>query len=260
MEEDSWKQHKELAWHQNETGMYIINARSPPEEDALVIKTLKIIQAENQRKKDDGVMDTKAKIETTVNVDSNDVSAETRNENLWISEQALAAIATEDFQTDRASALTHLAEDYLNGVRVDSASSCFGEKNLVFLHINANTASLDWKVSQVDHCSIDHRSFLAPKVAKHLAYDASITTVLEDEQGNTLNVSRRSCIVSRAMFHALRIRDAGCRCPACTQTHDIDSHHIRHWAQGGETSMENLVTLCRFHHGLLHKEAYRACP
>jgi hypothetical protein len=55
------------------------------------------------------------------------------------------------------------------------------------------------------------------------------------------------------MSHALRIRDGGCRYPGCTQNHYTDSHHIKHWAHGGETSMENLVTLCRFHHGLLHK-------
>jgi len=266
LEDDSWRQHKELAWHQDETGMYIINARLPPEEGALVIKALEVIQAENQRKKDDAMIDAKAKIEaeteTTVNVDSNNVSAETFNEKLLLSEPGVselvpAGMAGQDFQTDRASALTHLAENYLNGVRVDSTSNSLGEKYQVFLHINANAASLDWKVSQADHCSIDHRSFLAPEVAKRLACDASLTTVLEDDQGNTLNIGRRSRIVPRAMSHALRIRDAGCRYPGCTQTHYTDSHHIKHWAQGGETSMENLVTLCRFHHRLLHKGAYR---
>jgi hypothetical protein len=245
LEDDCWRQHKELAWHQDETGMYIINARLPPEEGALVIKALEFIQAENQRKKDDAIIDAKAKTETTVNVVSNNVSAETFNDKLLLSESGVselapAGLATQDFQTDRASALTHLAESYLNGVRVDGASSAtnsLGEKYQVFLHINANAASLDWKVSQADHCSIDHKHFLAPEVAKRLACDASLTTVLEDDQGNTLNIGRRSHIVPRAMSHALRIRDAGCRYPGCTQTHYTDSHHIKHWAQGGETSM-----------------------
>jgi hypothetical protein len=80
LEDDCWSQHKELAWHQNETGMYIINVRLPPEEGALVIKALTIIQAEHQRKKDDAIIHAKAKRETTVNVDSNNVSAETFND------------------------------------------------------------------------------------------------------------------------------------------------------------------------------------
>jgi hypothetical protein len=120
-------------------------------------------------------------METTVNVDSNNVSAETFNGKSGVSELAPARLATQDLQTDRASARTHLAESYLNGVRVGSASSSLGEKYQVFLYINANAASLDWKVSQADHCSIDHQYFLAPEVAKRLACDASLTTVLEDD-------------------------------------------------------------------------------
>ncbi|GHD21345.1 hypothetical protein GCM10007052_32020 [Halioglobus japonicus] len=26
-----------------------------------------------------------------------------------------------------------------------------------------------------------------------------------------------------------------------------------HWSEGGETSLDNLVTLCRFHHRQLHR-------
>jgi hypothetical protein len=33
----------------------------------------------------------------------------------------------------------------------------------------------------------------------------------------------------------------------------VDGHHVQHWAQGGETSLSNLVSLCRFHHRLLHE-------
>ena len=166
------------------------------------------------------------------------------------SDLAPAGLATQDFQADRASALTHLAESYLSGVRVDSTSSSLGEKYQVFLHINANAASLDWKISQADHCSVDHKNRLAPDVARHLACDANLTTMLEDDKGNTLSIGRRSRIVPRAMSHALRIRDAGCRYTGCAQNHYTGRHHIKHWAQGGETSMGNLLTLCRFHHGL----------
>jgi hypothetical protein len=233
-EEECWEQQKDLSWYQDETGMYVINALLPPEEGALVIKALEIIQSENKRKKAH---------EIEVNVDSNNVSAETFCEGM----------AMEDIQTDRASALIHLAESYLSGSRLDGASNSLGEKYQVFLHINANAANLDWKVNQGDNCNIDHKRFLTPSVAKRLACDASLTTVLEDDQGNVLNIGRRSRIVPRAMSHALRIRDAGCRFPGCSQNYYTDSHHIKHWAQGGETSMENLVTLCRFHHGLLHK-------
>ena len=54
-----------------------------------------------------------------------------------------------------------------------------------------------------------------------------------------------------------RIRDGGCRFPGCGQRRWTDAHHIRHWADGGETSLDNLVTLCRYHHRSLHREEYR---
>ena len=36
----------------------------------------------------------------------------------------------------------------------------------------------------------------------------------------------------------------------------VDAHHIQHWADGGETSMDNLVLLCRTHHRLVHEAGY----
>ncbi|MGH8914538.1 MAG: HNH endonuclease, partial [Acidimicrobiia bacterium] len=29
--------------------------------------------------------------------------------------------------------------------------------------------------------------------------------------------------------------------------------HLRHWAQGGETSLANLASLCRAHHRAVHE-------
>ncbi|NOX68935.1 MAG: HNH endonuclease [Gammaproteobacteria bacterium] len=49
------------------------------------------------------------------------------------------------------------------------------------------------------------------------------------------------------MRRALKARDQGCRFRACTHKHYIDGHHIEHWSRGGETSLANLVQLCRRH-------------
>jgi hypothetical protein len=34
------------------------------------------------------------------------------------------------------------------------------------------------------------------------------------------------------------------------------SEHLKHWADGGETSLDNLVTLCRYHHRQLHQGGF----
>jgi len=58
------------------------------------------------------------------------------------------------------------------------------------------------------------------------------------------------------MRRALKARDKNCRFPGCTHQHFIDGHHIKHWADAGETSLDNLVQLCRFHHRLVHEGGF----
>jgi hypothetical protein len=43
----------------------------------------------------------------------------------------------------------------------------------------------------------------------------------------------------------------------CTNRHYVHAHHVRHWAHGGRTSLDNLVLLCSFHHRLLHEGGFR---
>jgi hypothetical protein len=58
------------------------------------------------------------------------------------------------------------------------------------------------------------------------------------------------------MRRALRMRDEGCRFPGCTNDKFVDGHHIEHWADGGETNLNNLVLLCRRHHHLVHEGGF----
>ena len=160
-------------------------------------------------------------------------------------------------RTGRATALIHVAEHYLatggSGARPLTSSEAYQ----VFVHVNANDAGPDNRINGAHTCYADDRHSLAPHVVRQLACDASRRTVLENERGEVLNIGRRSRTVPRRIGHALRIRDGGCRFPGCGQRRWTDAHHIRHWAHGGETSLENLVTLCRYHHRSLHRGEYR---
>src|SRR5690606_20669563 len=40
-------------------------------------------------------------------------------------------------------------------------------------------------------------------------------------------------------------------------TRFVDAHHIEHWANGGETSLANLMLLCSAHHTLVHEGGFR---
>ena len=96
------------------------------------------------------------------------------------------------------------------------------------------------------------------ETSRRIACDSSIVAIREDENGEPLSIGRRSRTIPPPMRRALRARDKGCRFPGCTNTRFVDGHHIRHWADGGETSLDNLVLLCRHHHHLVHEGGF-AC-
>ncbi|MCY4646109.1 MAG: HNH endonuclease signature motif containing protein [Gammaproteobacteria bacterium] len=60
------------------------------------------------------------------------------------------------------------------------------------------------------------------------------------------------------MRRALEERDRGCRFPGCASRF-TEAHHVRHWADGGETSLSNLLLLCRRHHRAVHEGRVRVC-
>jgi len=37
----------------------------------------------------------------------------------------------------------------------------------------------------------------------------------------------------------------------------LEGHHVEHWADGGETSLSNLLGVCSFHHRYVHEYGYR---
>ena len=97
---------------------------------------------------------------------------------------------------------------------------------------------------------------VSAETSRRLCCDAGISVLSEDENGDTLNIGRKTRIIPPAMRRALRARDEGCRFPGCTHKHYIDGHHIQHWSQGGETRLANLVQLCRRHHRLVHEGGF----
>jgi len=94
------------------------------------------------------------------------------------------------------------------------------------------------------------------ETSRRIGCDCSKTTITEDENGEPLNIGRRSRTIPPPMRRALKARDGGCRFPGCTNHKYVDGHHIIHWADGGETSLDNLVLLCRHHHHLVHEGGF----
>ena len=99
---------------------------------------------------------------------------------------------------------------------------------------------------------------VSAETSRRLACDASRVIMTHDRSGRVLDVGRRTRIVPTAIRRALEHRegDPCCRFPGCTNR-ITDAHHVRHWADGGPTRLDNLVLLCRRHHRAVHEDGYR---
>ena len=94
---------------------------------------------------------------------------------------------------------------------------------------------------------------LSRTTSRQLACDCILTAIVIDETGNPINLARTARTVTATQKRALTARDHGCAFPGCGKPAAwTEGHHIRHWADGGPTDLNNLVLLCGFHHRLIH--------
>ena len=97
---------------------------------------------------------------------------------------------------------------------------------------------------------------ISVETARRLACDAATVGMQHGPDGEILDVGRRTRTISPALRRALHARDRQCRFPGCRNVR-VDAHHVRHWAHGGATALDNLVLLCRRHHRAVHEEGFR---
>ncbi len=153
------------------------------------------------------------------------------------------------FSARRADAIAEMAESYLaNG----PASSSTADRYQVMIHVTAETDN----GAETTNNYLENGPHVSAETSRRIACDSSISILHEDQNGQPLNIGRKSRVIPPAMRRALRARDEGCKFPGCTHKYFIDGHHIRHWADGGETALDNLVQLCRYHHRLVHEGGF----
>jgi len=74
-----------------------------------------------------------------------------------------------------------------------------------------------------------------------------------ERDGEPIGAGRSTRAISRRLRRALEHRDRCCVVPGCNATRGLHAHHIRHWEDGGETELDNLVLVCPHHHRQHHR-------
>jgi 5-methylcytosine-specific restriction protein A len=94
---------------------------------------------------------------------------------------------------------------------------------------------------------------LSAESLRMLACDAAVIPVVLDGAGQPLDVGRATRTIPDGLRRAVTARDRGCAHPGCDRPPSwCECHHLVPWEQGGQTTLDNLVMLCRPHHRLIH--------
>ncbi len=164
-------------------------------------------------------------------------------------EDAWARDGAEDARTApqrRADALGELCRRWLDS---SDRPAIAGERPHVT--VTVDLASLQGRLGR--ECELEDAGPITPETARRLACDASVSRVITSGGSEPLDVGRRTPVVPAGLRRALVVRDRGCRFPGCGRPQAwCDAHHVEHWADGGSTSLDNLLLLCRPHHRAVH--------
>ena len=123
------------------------------------------------------------------------------------------------------------------------------------LHVEAETLREDAEPGQSE---LEDGTRVSAETSRRMACDCGVVRIGHGPEGQIVGGSRRKRTVSPSLRRALEARDRGCRFPGCGLRF-TDAHHVKHWADGGETSLRNLVLLCRKHHRVVHEGGARVC-
>ncbi|MGH2926298.1 MAG: DUF222 domain-containing protein [Solirubrobacterales bacterium] len=220
-----------LTWHWDEDGSLCLRARLPAEEGALVLASPEESHAALVRNRDDSVCGPAGPPHGNGPAGPADPDR--------LREHPLPT---------RADALCSMAETALARGPTPRAGP---DRHHLIVDVDLDLLSRDGE--GVVH--VRDGPALAPEAARRLGCDASLVSIAS-AGGEALSVGRRTRSIPPHIRRALEARDKGCRFPGCENRRWVDGHHIEHWAKGGETSLDNLVLLCRHHHRLLHEGGY----
>ncbi len=152
----------------------------------------------------------------------------------------------------RADALGLLAEAALSS---DLDLGCSGDRYQVVLHMEAPTG-VTTEDGPAGTKELDHGALhVSAETSRRLSCDAAVVRMEHGSGDAVLSVGRKTRSVPPSIRRALQARDWSCRFPGCTARR-CDAHHVKHWVDGGATSLDNLVLLCRRHHRAVHEGGF----
>jgi len=220
--------HRQLLSYWDEHDCLIIKARLTAEQGAVVMKAMDAAIEELKAAEPSASSASAAKERDTDSAqhDQEDDRDKFRHEN----QQATRR---------RADSLVAMAEAFLRDTKVASTTD---DRYQVIVNVDSNVLAkkVFEKPDGTPDCYIDGQVALPVETARRLSCSCKVVTALT-QGGEPLSVGRSTRAISLPIKRALKLRDGHCVFPGCDCRKNLDAHHIVHWANGGETSLENLI-------------------
>jgi len=232
--------HRCVTTYVDEDGMVVIRGRLTPEVGAVVQRALEAAA--------DRLFRESAGTPAPATMAEEVTYAQRRADALGLlAESALAADLDRGTAGDRYQVVLHVEGAALQSDDAADASVPGVEgKRAAVMQEAAGQAVLE-----VDEAPVD----ISYETSQRLACDAATVVMRHGPDGSVLDVGRKTRTIPPAIRRALDARDARCQFPGCTARR-CDAHHLVHWADGGATSLDNLVLLCRRHHRAAHEGGF----
>ncbi|HQE14914.1 MAG TPA: DUF222 domain-containing protein, partial [Mycobacterium sp.] len=128
------------------------------------------------------------------------------------------------------------------GWDVEAGRRPHGQRTTVVVHLD-----IDKKIG-----ALHLGPLLTDAERQYLTCDATCEVWFERD-GQVIGAGRTTRTINRRLRRALEHRDRCCAVPGCGATRGLHAHHVRHWEDGGQTELTNLVLLCPYHHRLHHR-------
>jgi hypothetical protein len=157
---------------------------------------------------------------------------------------------------DQRAAPTRYAEAFIRALRVAGAASPDVHGDRPQMVVTTSLETLQGLIGS-SPAYLDTGEPLSGAAARRLACDAFLIPAVLGSNSEPLDIGRGNRTTPRGIRRALDVRDGGCAAPRCDRPPAwCEAHHRVHWADGGDTSIDNLVLLCDRHHGIVHHDGW----
>jgi len=167
-------------------------------------------------------------------------------------EALLSPLAKPTSASDTRTTPERQGDAFAEIIEMASASEDLLEEGGERPHL-ALTMSLEDFLAQRGTADVEGMGPMNAASVRRIACDSKVIRVMLGAESQPLDIGRATRTIPNHIRRALIIRDGGCAFPGCgRRPRQCHAHHVAHWADGGPTSVDNLVLLCGHHHRLIH--------